>query len=259
MNGSKRIKITLLGTGTSQGVPVIACDCEVCKSADSKDKRLRSSIMVETESTRIIVDAGPDFRTQMLREEVKSLDAVLLTHEHADHIFGLDDIRSFNWVKRGPIDIYCEDRVQNSLRSIFDYVFADKKYPGLPKMELISIDGSEIKIGDICITPIRLIHHKLPVYGFKIGKFAYLTDFNIVPENEMHKLMGIDILVVDALRKVKHISHLSLAGALSLVDKINPEKTYLTHMSHEIGKHNDLLKELPSGVEPGFDGFSFYV
>jgi phosphoribosyl 1,2-cyclic phosphate phosphodiesterase len=256
---NKETKITLLGTGTSQGVPVITCECEVCASTNPKDKRLRSSIMVETESTSVIIDAGPDFRAQMLREKVKNIDAILLTHEHADHIFGLDDIRSFNWSKKAPIDIYCENRVQNSLRSIFDYVFTDKKYPGVPRMELITIDGSEINIGDISITPIRLMHHKLPVYGFKIGGFAYLTDFNAIADSEMQKLTDIDVLVIGALRKGTHISHLGLAGALEIIDKIKPGKAYLTHMSHEIGKHTELLSELPPGIEPGYDGLSFCI
>jgi phosphoribosyl 1,2-cyclic phosphate phosphodiesterase len=256
---SKRTKITLLGTGTSQGVPVIACECAVCKSDDSRDKRLRSSIMVETESTRIIIDAGPDFRTQMLREKVKNIDAVLLTHEHADHIFGLDDIRSFNWIRKAPIDIYCEKRVQNSLRTIFDYVFAENKYPGVPKMQLISIDGSELEFGDIQVLPVRLMHHNLPVYGFKIGEFAYLTDFKEIPAGEMQKLNDVRVLVIDVLRKESHISHLNLTEALELIDKIKPEKTWFTHMSHEIGMHKELLTELPPGIEPGFDGLSFYV
>lgn len=255
----KRTRITLLGTGTSQGIPVIACECDVCKSADFRDKRLRSSIMVESGSIRVIIDAGPDFRTQMLREGVKNIDAVLLTHEHADHIFGLDDLRSFNWIRRAPIDVYCEERVQISLRSIFDYVFAENKYPGVPKMELITIEGAELNFGAIQILPVRLLHHKLPVFGFKIGKFAYLTDFNVVPDNEMQKLKDVEIIVIGALRKASHISHLNLSGALKLIDKIKPEKAYLTHMSHDIGKHEELLSELPDGVEPGYDGLSFYI
>ncbi len=248
------MRVTILGTGTSQGVPVIACKCDVCRSDDSKDKRLRSAIMVEEGSTRIVVDCGPDFRQQMLMHEVDNLDAILLTHEHADHIFGLDDIRSFNWLRKSPMDIYCEPRVQKNLRNIFNYVFAENKYPGIPQMDLIDLENKEFKIGTVNIIPIRVYHHKLPVYGFRFGRFAYLTDFNIIEEQEFDKLIGVDTLVICALRKTPHISHLNLSGALELITKINPRRAYLTHMSHEMGKHRDLISELPSNVEPGYDG-----
>lgn len=248
------MRITLLGTGTSQGVPVIACKCDVCKSTDLKDKRLRSAIMVEEGSTRIVVDVGPDFRQQMLRHEVDNLDAILLTHEHADHIFGLDDIRSYNWLRKSPMDVYCEQRVQKNLRSIFNYVFAANKYPGTPQMDLIDLDSKAFKIGPIPIIPIRVYHYKLPVYGFRFGRFAYLTDFNLIEDSELEKLLGIEILVICALRKTSHISHLNLDGAKELIGKIAPVKSYLTHMSHEMGKHSVLLKELPSNIEPGYDG-----
>ncbi len=248
------MRVTLLGTGTSQGVPVIACKCEVCKSVDSKDKRLRSAIMVEEGSARIVVDVGPDFRQQMLRHEVDNLDAILLTHEHADHIFGLDDIRSFNWLRKSPMDIYCEERVQKNLRSIFNYVFSANKYPGIPQMDLIDLDSKAFKIGPIPIIPIRLYHYKLPVYGFRFGRFAYVTDFNLIEDVELEKLYGVEQLVICALRKTPHISHLNLEGAIALIEKIAPKKSYLTHMSHEMGKHGDLLNELPSYIEPGYDG-----
>src|ERR1035437_8181142 len=195
------MKITLLGTGTSQGIPVIACKCDVCRSSDPKDKRLRSAIMVEDGKTRIVVDAGPDFRQQMLQHNVDSLDAILLTHEHADHIFGLDDIRSFNWLRRSAMDVYCESRVQENLKNIFNYVFAQNKYPGIPRMDLITVDSNPFKVGDIEVVPIRLYHHKLPVYGFRFGNFAYLTDFNTIEDPEFEKLTGIDLLVICALRK----------------------------------------------------------
>ena len=243
-----------MGTGTSQGVPVIACKCEVCLSVDPKDKRLRSAIMVEEGSTRVVVDVGPDFRQQMLRHEVDNLDAILLTHEHADHIFGLDDIRSFNWLRKSPMDVYCEPRVQKNLRSIFNYVFAANKYPGTPQMDLIDLDSKSFKIGSIPIIPIRMYHYKLPVYGFRFGRFAYLTDFNVIDNDEVEKLYGIDTLVICALRKTIHISHLNLSGALELIGKIAPRTAYFTHMSHEMGKHQDLLNELPVNIEPGYDG-----
>ena len=248
------MKITLLGTGTSQGIPVIACKCDVCRSSDPKDKRLRSAIMVEDGKTRIVVDAGPDFRQQMLQHNVDSLDAILLTHEHADHIFGLDDIRSFNWLRRSAMDVYCESRVQENLKNIFNYVFAQNKYPGIPRMDLISVDSNPFNVGDIEVVPIRLYHHKLPVYGFRFGNFAYLTDFNTIEDPEFEKLTGIDLLVICALRKESHISHLNLKSALDIIEKLSLRKAYLTHMSHDIGKYADLIKELPTNVEPGYDG-----
>jgi len=248
------MRITVLGTGTSQGVPVIACNCEVCRSSDERDKRLRCSILVEEGNTSLLVDAGPDFRQQMLRNRVTNLDAVLLTHEHADHIFGLDDIRSFNWIRKAPLDIYCEKRVAEDLKLIFKYAFAEHRYKGTPEMELLPIDGSALTIYGIPVTPIRLYHHKLPVYGYRFGKFAYLTDFNRIEPEEIQKLKGVEILIICALRKTVHVSHLNLEEALSLIAKISPQKSYLTHMSHEMGFHADLFKVLPAGVEPAYDG-----
>jgi len=248
------MRVTILGSGTSQGVPVIACKCDVCRSDDTRDKRLRSAIMIEEKGLRIVVDAGPDFRQQMLTNNVDNLDAILLTHEHADHIFGLDDIRSFNWLRKSPMDIYCEPRVQKSLRNIFNYVFAANKYPGIPQMDLIDLENREFNIGPVDIMPIRVFHHKLPVYGFRFGAFAYLTDFNAIEEIELEKLTGIDTLVICSLRINSHISHLNLEGALELIQKIGPRRAYLTHMSHEMGKHQDLLAQLPSNVEPAYDG-----
>jgi len=248
------MRITILGTGTSQGVPVIACKCDVCMSDDVLDKRLRSAVMIEEGSTRIVVDVGPDFRQQMLINRVDDLDAILLTHEHADHIFGLDDIRSFNWLRKSPMDVYCEPRVQQNLRNIFSYVFAANKYPGTPQMDLIDLGDQEFKIGSLTILPIRVYHHELPVYGFRFGQFAYLTDFNRIENQEIEKLRGVDTLVISALRKAPHISHLNLPGALELIEKIAPRKAYLTHMSHEMGKHKDLLAELPPDIEPAYDG-----
>ena len=248
------MKITVLGTGTSQGVPVIACNCQVCRSTDPRDNRLRCAILVEEGETRLLVDAGPDFRQQMLKHRVLNLDAVLLTHEHADHIFGLDDIRSFNWVRKAPMDIWCEKRVADNLKTIFNYAFAEIKYPGTPQMDLIHVDGSPFRVQNMEVIPIRLFHHKLPVFGFRFGQFAYLTDFNRIEPDELAKLVGVEVLIICALRKKSHISHLNLAEALSLIEQIGPTKTYLTHMSHEMGLHAELMLELPAGVAPAFDG-----
>jgi len=249
-----KIEATFLGTGTSQGVPVIACACEVCKSNDSKDKRLRSSLLLKIKGQNFVIDAGPDFRQQMLREEVNSLRAILLTHEHVDHIFGLDDIRSYNWIQKHPTDIYAEERVQTAIKRIFHYVFAKDKYPGVPKMQLHLIENKIFEIDKIKFTPIRCYHHKLPVYGFRVGDLTYITDTNSISNNEMEKIKGSRILIINALRREKHISHFSLDEALEIINEVQPEKAFLTHLSHNFGKHNDIQKELPENVFMAYDG-----
>jgi len=256
---NKNLHLVFLGTGTSQGVPVITCQCEVCQSPNKKDKRLRASVLITVDGKNIVIDAGPDFRQQMLRHNVVSLRAILLTHEHVDHIFGLDDIRPFNWLQKQPTDIYAEERVETAIKRIFDYVFAKFRYPGIPKMNLHQIDNQPFFIDDIEILPVRGFHHKLPVYGFRFGSLAYLTDVSSIPEKEKAKLAGLKVLVINALHKEKHISHLNLGEALSLIAEVQPEKAYLTHVSHQMGLHNRVSKELPGNVFLAFDGLEISV
>jgi phosphoribosyl 1,2-cyclic phosphate phosphodiesterase len=261
MNQAKKINIeaTLLGTGTSQGVPVIACDCEVCCSTDEKDKRLRSSLLLKINGKNFVIDAGPDFRTQMLREKVNSLRSILLTHEHADHLFGLDDIRSYNWIQKHPTDIYAEVRVQETIKRVFHYVFADFKYPGIPNMNLCKIENTPFSIDDIKFIPVRCYHHKLPVYGFRVGDLTYITDTNSIPKEEIQKISGTRILIINALRKQKHISHFNLEEALEIIQLIKPEKAFLTHLSHDFGKHADIQKILPENVFVGYDRLKIMI
>lgn len=253
-NTAFEIEATFLGTGTSQGVPVIGCDCPVCQSGDQRDKRLRSSLLLKIKDFNFVIDAGPDFRQQMLRENVKNLRAILLTHEHVDHIFGLDDIRSFNWLQKHPTDIYAEKRVQNSIKRIFDYVFAEYKYPGIPMMELHEVDNKPFQTEGIEFIPIRCYHHKLPVYGYRVGSLSYITDTNYIPDEELEKLKGSRILIINALRKEKHISHFNLQQALEVIAAIQPEKAYLTHVSHGFGTHREIQAMLPKNVFIAFDG-----
>lgn len=248
------LKITLLGTGTSQGVPVIACSCKVCSSSDPRDKRLRSSILVEQNSTRIVVDTGPDFRQQMLRHKVPDLSAVLFTHEHKDHVAGLDDIRAYNFILKKSIDVYAEYRVQEALKREYAYIFAEEKYPGVPRIDMHEIKNEAFFIEDIEAIPIRAYHHLLPVLGFRFGNFAYLTDVKTVPKAEKEKLQNLDVLVLTALRKQEHISHMNLHEAMLLVDEIRPGMTYLTHLNHTFGLHSMEEEKLPAHIRIGYDG-----
>jgi phosphoribosyl 1,2-cyclic phosphate phosphodiesterase len=251
------VKITFLGTGTSQGVPVIACECDTCLSEDQHDKRLRTSLLLEKDDTTLLFDAGPDFRQQMLREHVTRLDSIILTHEHKDHIAGLDDVRAFNYKSKDAIDIWAEERVQKALRKEYSYVFSEYQYPGIPKMRLNHIPEDSFTIRDVVVQPIRVFHYRLPVFGFRVGNFAYITDANYIPESSKEKLVGVKYLVINALRKEKHISHFSLREAIDLIMEISPKKAYLTHISHQMGKYADVSKELPSGISLAYDGLSF--
>lgn len=253
------MKLTFLGTGTSQGVPVVACQCAVCLSENPKDKRLRASVMIETEGQCLVVDAGPDFRQQMLTHKVRHLNGILITHEHVDHIFGLDDIRAFNWVQKQATDIYAEERVQIAIRRIFDYVFSTWKYPGIPQMHLHLIENSSFMINDLEIIPIRGYHYKLPVFGFRFGKIAYVTDVNHLEDAEIEKLRGLDVLVLNALRKEDHISHYSLSQALEVIAEVKPGKAYLTHLSHQMGFYDEVQAELPENVFLAYDGLQITI
>ena len=248
------LKITFLGTGTSSGVPMVACDCKVCVSADAKDKRLRSSILVESSTTSFVVDTTPDFRYQMLREQVKKLDAVLYTHPHKDHIAGLDDVKAFTFLSGNPMEIFANELTQESLKREFYYIFTDKKYPGIPEVNLNTIDLSPFLIGDIPVIPILVWHLHMPVLGFRFGDFTYITDANRMEEAEKEKIKGSKTLVLNALRHKKHLSHFTLDEATALVQELNVSQAYFTHISHQLGKHQEINKELPTGIELAYDG-----
>lgn len=253
-------RITFFGTGTSQGIPMIGCSCEVCKSADKRDTRLRSSALIEHNGLRILIDAGPDFRYQMLRSGTDKLDAILLTHEHKDHTGGLDDIRALNYFTNRAFPIYCEKRVNESLKREFSYVFEENPYPGAPSFDIKIIDNNPFIIESIYnnhlsakVIPIRAYHYKLPVLGFRIGKIAYITDAVKIDNEELKKLDNLEILVINTVRKEKHISHFSLWEALEIIEKVGAKKSFLTHLSHQIGLHSDLEKILPLGVFAAYD------
>ena len=251
------MKITFLGTGTSQGVPVIACDCEVCLSDNPKDKRLRTSVMIESDNTTVVIDTGPDFRQQMLRENVQKVDAVVYTHEHKDHVAGMDDVRAFNFKFKVDMPIYASQKVQEALKREFHYVFSSFQYPGIPKVVLNTIDAqSEFKIGDIPLRSIELMHHKMRVLGFRIKDLVYITDVNYIDDKQLEKIMCCKILIVSALRKEKHISHFSLGEAIALSKRVRAKSVYLTHISHLMGKHDSVNATLDSHIQLAYDGLS---
>lgn len=252
--------ITFLGTGTSQGVPVIACGCEVCASADKRDKRLRSSILIESADKTVVIDSGPDFRYQMLRANVQHLDAIVYTHEHKDHVAGMDDIRAFNFKQQAPMNIYAEPRVQLALIREFPYVFDEEhRYPGTPQVTMHTIGLDAFDIGNIHFIPIEVMHYKLPVLGFRINDFTYITDAKTISETEKQKIKGSKILVINALQKQTHISHFTLDEAIAFAREIGAEKTYFTHISHRLGKHQTIAAELPPDIELAYDGLQLEI
>lgn len=253
------MKITFLGTGTSQGVPVIACNCAVCLSKNPKDNRLRSSILIESDTTTIIVDTGPDFRYQMLRNHTQKLDAIIFTHPHKDHIAGMDDVRAFNYKQKSAMEVFATEATQESLRREFYYIFSDFKYPGIPLINFNTIALDRFTIGDITLQPIEVFHYKMPVLGFRVKDFTYITDAKTITDTEFEKIKGTKILVINALQIEKHISHFTLEEAIAFAKKVNAEQTYFTHISHKLGKHKDVSEELGPNIALSFDGLSFDI
>jgi len=240
-------------------VPVIACPCRVCRSDDPRDKRLRTSILIEADGKTIVIDTGPDFRQQMLTAEVKDLNAILYTHEHKDHIAGLDDVRAFNFVNQRAIDVYLEDRVIPAIKREFSYIFAENKYPGVPQINLHKIDNYSFEAAGHKIVPIRAFHYRLPVMGFRIGDFTYITDANYIPEEEKEKIIGSSYIVLNALRKQKHISHFTLSEAVRLINEFGPRRGFITHISHQMGLYEEVRHELPPNIFLAYDNMSFEV
>lgn len=248
------MRLTFLGTGTSQGVPVIGCRCVVCSSDDPRDKRLRSSALVEVDGHRLLIDAGPDLRQQLLRAGVDDLDAVLLTHEHMDHIAGMDDLRAISFAHEPPkpVDIYADAPTLQAVRRVYEYAFAEHRYPGIPEFALHTIDRSSFHVGPVAVTPVEVRHLHLPVRGFRIGGLTYITDAKTIPPAEQEKIRGSDVLVLNALRRKEHIAHLNLDEALALVEELRPARAYFTHISHWMGLHAEV--ELPPNVQLAYDG-----
>jgi phosphoribosyl 1,2-cyclic phosphate phosphodiesterase len=253
------LKITFLGTGTSSGVPMIGCHCEVCTSTDTKDKRLRSSILVQSKLTTLVVDTTPDFRYQMLREKVDELDAVIFTHPHKDHIAGLDDVKAYNFFLKKPMEVFANSLTETVLKREFSYIFADRKYPGTPQINLNAINNTSFLVGDILIEPIQVYHLNMPVLGFKFNSFTYITDANRIDEVEKEKIRNSSTIVINTLRKQSHISHYSLNEALQLVDELQIPNAFFTHISHQMGKHADVNSSLPVNRRLAWDGLVLHI
>ncbi len=250
------MKLTFLGTGTSQGIPIIGCKCPVCLSDNLKDKRLRSSVHIDIDGLSLVIDSGPDFRQQVLREDITKLDAILFTHDHKDHTAGLDDVRAFNYLQKKPMDVYGEANVLKTLHREFEYAFVKDKYPGVPRINLNEIENKPFYIDSQLIEPIRGMHLKLPVLGFKINKLAYITDMNSISEVELEKIKGVDVLIINALRIEKHVSHFNLEEALQIIKNSNVKQAYLTHISHALGFYDELSTKLPHNVSLAYDGLN---
>lgn len=251
--------VTFLGTGTSQGVPVIGCPCKVCHSLDFRDKRLRTSAHIAVDGKSIVIDTGPDFRQQMLREKVNSLDAILFTHEHKDHTAGLDDIRPFNFRQKRDMPVFGRKQVIEQLKTEFAYAFSERKYPGIPRIETQIIENESFKIEGITVQPIEVFHYKLPVFGYQINGFTYITDASSISSEEKEKINKSDVLVLNALQKEEHISHFTLSEALELIEELQPKKAYLTHISHRLGLHEEIQKELPENIFLAYDGLKISI
>lgn len=253
------MKLTFLGTGTSQGVPVIACRCRVCRSVDERDRRLRTSALLTTDDGKhILFDIGPDFRQQMLRQKVESLDAIMVTHAHRDHVAGLDDVRSFNYVQHKNMDVYLNAIAKHALMRDYGYIFEHHEYPGLPEADLHEVDAPFVAAG-VTVIPLKAMHKDLPILAFRVGEMAYFTDANFIAPEELEKLKGVKVMVINALRREKHFSHFSLPEALEVIDKVQPERAYLTHISHEMGLHAEVEKTLPEGVFLAYDNLEVEI
>lgn len=248
------MKITILGSGTSTGVPVIGCKCHVCSSEDERDKRLRSSILWEVDGKHIVIDAGPDFRSQMIRSKCDTVDAILVTHMHYDHVGGLDDVRGLNYSMRRSIDVYAEELHAKAIRTYLPYVFVEDKYPGVPKLNLNIIECEPLDVAGVRVEPLRVMHAKMPILGYKIGNWAYITDASSLPDETLEKIDGIDTLVINALRDEPHMSHFSIRQAIDVAQKVGARRTYLTHIGHEFGRYAEKNDTLPEGIEMAYDG-----
>lgn len=250
------MKITFLGTGTSLGVPIVGCPCPVCQSADPKDKRFRSSVYVEVDGKNIVIDTGPDFRTQLLQNSIHRVDAILITHQHRDHLAGLDDIRTFNYMQQCAMPVFANYLTVDSIRRDYYYCFGEPRYPGVPDIELHNVGDDPFDVLGIEVTPINVLHYKLPVLGFRIKDLTYITDASRIEESELDKIRGSKVLVINALRKTEHLSHFSLPEALEVIEKVKPQRAFITHIGHEMGFHGETDADLPEGVHLAYDGLS---
>lgn len=253
------MKVTFLGTGTSQGVPVIGCQCAVCRSLDFRDKRLRTSVHLDVAGQSIIIDSGPDFRQQVLTHRIDRLDALVFTHQHKDHVAGMDDVRSYNFRQQKAMPIYAREEVVRQLEQEFAYVFAKEKYPGVPQVDVHYIHDEPFEVQGVPFVPVEVLHYKLPVFGYRVHDFTYITDAKYITDEQKDKIRGTRVLVLNALQHQEHISHLTLEEALDWVEELQPERTYLTHISHRLGLHREVAPTLPEGVRLAYDGLQIEV